>query len=158
MADQHPHTEERWPLDGICLNTIIKVHDFDAYHHAGDNPYYQISVGGFIMVDCMGDILFTEIQMSAEDGDTDEVSRLQELFTPGSLHYVKSEHFFYGDRSIDIQNPETKLVAHSDYEAINSFFPVKVASGRDPAPGEFYYAGDIFVEGRGNFRGFMRKG
>lgn len=154
MTDKQIRTLARWPLDTICLNTIFKVHDFSVSHNKGDTPHYQIDVGGFVMVDCGGAILFGDIQLSAEDGDTEKVGRMRAQFTPGSLHHVKAKAFYYCDKTIQIFNPEAKPVSSNEYESINSFFPVKVSEGREPAAGEFYYAGEIFIEGRGDFKGF----
>lgn len=156
MTNLEKANGEIWPLEEIKITTILKVDHFEVYHHKGENPYIQITIGGFVMIDCLGGVLFTDIQLSANYGDTEEVERLRKLLYPNSLHWIESACFDFVDRSVFFHSPIFRPVASNDYDAINAFFPIPVAEGRDPGEGEFYYAGTIFVEGKGKFMGFKR--
>ena len=156
MTDLEKTNDEIWPLEGIKTTTILKVDHFAVDHHKGENPYIQFSIGGFVLIDCSGAVLFTDIQLSADDGDTEEVERLRKLLSPNSLHWIESTAFYFSDRTVSFYNPMLSPIGSNTSDIINEFFPVPLAEERDPGDGEFYYAGRIFVEGKGKFMGFKR--
>jgi hypothetical protein len=146
-----------WPLDESRLIAAFKVNDISIDHHRVENPYYQIGLGGFLL-DSMGGVLFADVQMSADDGDNDKVAQMKMLYTLGSIHWLECDTFSYGDRTIHIYNPLTKLVPAEHFSSIDSYFPIKILSNQEPdyRNGEFYFAGDIFIKGKGRFHGFRR--
>lgn len=144
-----------WPFESKLVS-VIKVVDSHVCHHGGEKPYYQISISGFI-IDCIGGVLFTDIQEGADDDDIERVKMLQELYVPGALLHLECRFFFFGDRSIDIHGPTVRPVEKYG-EDIDEFFPIVVDTGREPVhkAGEFYYCGRIYRAGKAQFRGFKQ--
>lgn len=156
--------EGSWPLEGIKTTAIFKAVNVDISYHkaccdkAGKQgePYTQISINGFVLVDGQGCVLFANIQINEEYGFTENVRQIKETFTEGALLWLNSDSFAYGDREVLFYEPQFKPVGPNDYGAVNSFFPTHVADGDQPSDDEFYYAGGIYREGRGRLLRFAK--
>ncbi|MBT0652343.1 hypothetical protein [Geomobilimonas luticola] len=135
------------PLNGIKLVTVVKVIDCNVFHNGGERPWNQISIGGFAL-DGMWNVVFMDMMFSADDGDDEEVNRLLNIYSPGSLHWVDSTFSLLGG-GFSFLYPETRPVSVENFEAINAFFPVEVKASRVPRKGEFWYAGRYYVTGGG---------
>ena len=124
---------KRKPFDRIHLATVIKVTDCNWYSHSeGDNPYIQISINGLVLCGT-GDVLYANIQDSAEHGDYEKVNELMSLYTPGSLHWVESHTFHFMEGDIFFYHPtNTHPVVAEDVGEINKFFLRKLSSDCEP--------------------------
>ena len=126
-------SEKRNPLDRINLVTVIKITDCNWYSHSeGDNPYIQISINGLVLCGT-GDVLYANIQDSAQYGDYENVNELLSLYKTGSLHWIESHTFCFMNEDIFFYHPtNTHPVVAEDVEEINKFFLRKLPSDCEP--------------------------
>jgi hypothetical protein len=105
----------------------------------------------------MGGVLFSTIQLGADIGDTISVDIYRERYAINSIHWLECDTFSYGDSTISIYNPMSKLVTQTHYDSINDFFPIKIQSdNQSEQKSKIIYWGGLYVEGKGHFHGHIR--
>lgn len=142
-------SEEMWPLEGICLKTIIKITACNVFHNGGGIPHYQISIDGFIL-SSFGDVMIANVQINVEEVDAADVNGIVETYLPESIHWLESSDFGITNGEYHVYSPSTRVLDEALSTAINGFFPVPVSHNRDAQQGEFLYAGVVYIPGKGD--------
>lgn len=137
-----------WPLEGICLKTIIKIEAFNIFHHEGEHSYYQISIDGFVL-SSFGDVTLANIQINIEEDDAAKVDCMVEKYKPDTIHWLESSdlgitkgeyHFYHSTMTAIDANLKTTIL---------EFFPDRVAHDHEAQHGEFMYVGTVYAPGKG---------
>ena len=140
---------EVWPLEGIRLKTIIKITACDVYHHEDENPYYQISIDGFIL-SSYGDVMLANVQINVEEEHSANVNGIVEAYMPDSIHWLECSTFCIIRGEYHFYEPSMKVVDATLETEINEFYPILVSREREADEGEFWYAGTVYVPGKGD--------
>lgn len=141
-------SEEVWPLEGICLKTIIKITACNVFHNGGDIPHYQISIDGFIF-SSFGDVMLANVQINVEEENATNVNGIVEACMPDSIHWLESSDFCITKGEYHYYSPTMTVIDADLRAATNEFFPVPVARDREAKQGEFWYDGVVYVPGKG---------
>jgi len=131
MLENEIEDQDQWPLEGIRVATVIKVDRCEVYHHTNENPYYQISVGGFVL-DSFGDAVLANIEFNVDEGDTEAVSRFEKNYAIGSLHWIDTAKFGLLGGAFQFYSPNTTPITREKYEAINYFFSSRIERDQQP--------------------------
>ncbi len=109
-----------WLLE-TRLVTVFKVDNVMVFHHTSGDPYFQISVSGFVL-DGWGEKVPADINLHADDGATPEVSELESVYSIGSIHRLDATLFGTLGGCFQFYNPETEPVSQIEYHALNKLF------------------------------------
>lgn len=141
-------SQEAWPLEGICLKTIIKITACNVFLNGGEIPHYQISIDGFIL-SSFGDVMLANVQISVEEKNAANVDGIVEACMPDSIHWLESSDFGISKGEYHFYRPTMTAIDADLKAATDEFFPAPVARDREARQGEFWYAGVVYVPGRG---------